>query len=319
MADFQASPDPRRRHPANATIRVWNARDGWPLRTFDWPAPAGARRGSILFQGGRGDFIEKYLESFAHWHAAGWRITAFDWRGQGGSGRTTPSAHVGHIDDFATYIADLRDFWSDWAATAEGPCIAIGHSMGGHLVLRALVEQAIAPDAVVLVAPMLGLHAPIGPRFGESMAKLLAGFGKPTRAAWKGNERPHTLVSRQALLTHDADRYADELWWHGQNDALLTGPPSWNWVLQGFASTRKLNADPGLVTLDIPTLLLVAEADKLVDPRAALATAQRLPDARVVRFGSESAHEILRETDPVRNRALAEIDIFLDARAGPQT
>ncbi len=316
MADLQASPDIRRRHPAEATIRTWTARDEWPLRVFDWPATSGAMRGSILFQAGRGDFIEKYLESFAHWHAAGWRITAFDWRGQGGSGRATPAAQVGHIDDFATYIADLRDFWSDWAATAPGPRVAIGHSMGGHLVLRGLVEQAIAPDAAVLIAPMLGLHAPIGPRFGESMARVLAGFGKPTRAAWKGNERPHTLVSRQALLTHDADRYADELWWHDRNAALRTGPPSWNWVLQGFASTRKLNADPRVAMLDVPTLLLVAEADRLVDPRAAFATAERLPDARVVRFGRESAHEILREADAVRNRALAEIDAFLDTRAG---
>ena len=35
----------------------------------------------------------------------------------------------------------------------------------------------------------------------------------------------------------------------------------------------------------------------------------------LVRFGKESAHEILREVDPVRNRALGEIDIFLSARA----
>ena len=99
----------RRQHPADATIRYRPAADGWPLRVFDWPA-AGAPRGSILFQGGRGDFIEKYLESFAWWHAQGWRVTAFDWRGQGGSGRTTPAPRVGHIADYAQYIADLADF-----------------------------------------------------------------------------------------------------------------------------------------------------------------------------------------------------------------
>ena len=122
----------------------------------------GAPRGSILFQGGRGDIIEKYLESFAHWHERGWNITAFDWRGQGGSGRLSPDPHVGHATDFGAFIADLKQFWAEWAPTAPGPRVIMGHSMGGHLILRALAEGAITPDAAVLIAPMLGLHAPFG-------------------------------------------------------------------------------------------------------------------------------------------------------------
>lgn len=316
MAVFSDASDRRRRHPDGATITRWRAPDGWSLRVFDWPAQDGACRGSILFQGGRGDFIEKYLESFAHWQAHGWRVTAFDWRGQGGSGRTTPAAHVGHIADFAEFVADLRAFWADWSATAVGPRIAMGHSMGGHLVLRALAEGAIDPAAVVLIAPMLGLKAPIAPRVGEAVAALMTRLGDPSRAAWKGNERPHTLKSRQSLLTHDDARYADELWWQSQDATLLTGPPSWRWLAEGFASTRRLNASAALAGIRTPVLMLVAEADALVDPKAALTVAGTLPDARVVRFGAESAHEILREVDSVRARALAEIDAFLDARAG---
>jgi lysophospholipase len=40
-----------------------------------------------------------------------------------------------------------------------------------------------------------------------------------------------------------------------------------------------------------------------------------LPDCRVLRFDKEAAHEVLRETDSVRNRAIGEIDIFLASRA----
>jgi lysophospholipase len=163
---------------------------------------------------------------------------------------------------------------------------------------------------------MLGLHAPIGPRFGSALANVLARLGRSARPAWKGNERPYTLAARQTLLTHDAARYADELWWQAQDPALLTGPPSWRWVTQGFASTRALAGSPALAGVKTPILLLVAEADKLVDPAAALRVAATLPDARVVRFGAESAHEILREVDAVRSRALDEIDLFLAARAG---
>ena len=68
----------------------------------------------------------------------------------------------------------------------------------------------------------------------------------------------------------------------------------------------------------VPVLALVAEKDALVDARAALGLLAKLPDARIVRFGPESAHEILRESDAVRNRAIGEIDLFLEARARAQ-
>jgi lysophospholipase len=304
----------RRAIPASARVTQWQAPDGWPLRRFDWPAAAGTPpRGSILFQTGRGDLFEKYLETFDHWHRQGWSVTAFDWRGQGGSARLTPRAHCGHIERFEHYIDDLAAFHAAWIRETPGPHVLMGHSMGGHLVLRGLVERRVRPDAAVLIAPMLGLHSPLGQ--GERLARLLGGLGDPSRPAWKGNEKPYTTETRENLLTNDRARYEDELWWQQHAPALVTGPPSWRWVIEAFRSTRELRADPRLATMDVPLLLLVAERDGLVSAKAALATVGRLPDAQILRFGKESAHEILREADPVRDRALAEIDGFLAARA----
>ncbi len=304
----------RRSLPAGARIDRWAAPDGWEHRVFDWRAE-GPARGSILFQGGRGDILEKYLESFAHWHAAGWNVTSFDWRGQGGSGRLTPAKNCGHIEDYADYVDDLRHFWSRWTQTNPGPRVAIGHSMGGHLVLRGLVEGVIAPDAAVLVAPMLGFKPGIFGRFAERAARFLGGLGDPSRPAWKGNEKPYTTETRASLLTHDPDRYADEIWWQTHDPSILTGPPSWRWVIEGFRSMRELAADPRLETMRVPLLMLVAVHDGLIDARAALALAPSLPDVHLVSFGKESAHEILREVDAVRDRALGEIDAFLAKRA----
>ncbi|WP_318781352.1 serine aminopeptidase domain-containing protein [Sphingomonas aliaeris] len=118
------------------------------------------------------------------------------------------------------------------------------------------------------------------------------------------------------MLTHDPDRYRDELFWHETVPEIVLGPPSWTWLIEAFASTRVSRADPRLAAMTVPTLLIVAEADKLVDPAAALAIAKWLPHAEVLRFGTESAHEVLREADGVRDRALAAIDAFL-ARAAP--
>jgi lysophospholipase len=305
----------RRALPSGARFSFWRAADGWPLRRFDLPARPGAARGSILFEGGRGDIVEKYLELIAHWHEQGWAVTSVDWRGQGGSGRLTDNDRVGHVDSFDRYIADFAGFHADWAAESAGPHVLIGHSMGGHLALRALVERVARPDSAVLVAPMLGLHSPLGARGGEWLAGALRRLGKPDRAAWKANEIPGARSSRQALLTHDADRYSDELWWHAAKPELMLGPPSWGWVHQAFVSTRAVRENPTLPQMDVPTLMLVAEEDRLVDAKATLRIAARLPDCELVVFGAESAHEILREADPVRNKAIAAIDHFLDSRA----
>ena len=305
----------RRTYPGGSTISFWTAPDGWQLRRFDWPSAAAVPRGSILFQGGRGDIFEKYLEAFHHWHDEGWTITSFDWRGQGGSGRLTDDPHVGDIDRFGTYLADYGAFWREWVAATPAPHVAMGHSMGGHLVCRALAKVLAEPDAAVLIAPMMGLHAPISAGFGERIADIAMKLGNPRRRAWKSNEKPGTTESRLSLLTHDPDRYSDEPWWWEQKPEIKLGPPSWRWVVRAFESTRRLRASKRVKLVRIPVLVLVAEADKLVRAADAIKVAGLLPDARVVRFGQESAHEILREVDPVRNRALGEIDIFLSARA----
>jgi lysophospholipase len=123
------------------------------------------------------------------------------------------------------------------------------------------------------------------------------------------------MDSRQSLLTHDDDRYSDEPWWWEAKPELRLGPPSWRWVVRAFESTRHLRLSRRVKLMKTPVLMLVADADKLVRAADALTVAGHIADCRVVRFGPESAHEILREADPVRNRALGEIDIFLSARA----
>jgi lysophospholipase len=293
----------RRSIPPGARVSRWTAPDGWPLRRFDWPAEGAC--GTMLVQGGRADIFEKYLESFAHWHAQGWTIVSFDWRGHGGSGRPVVDAARG---EFAIAVEDLAAVWRE--LPAEGPRVLLGHSMGGYLALRATVGSAVDPDRLVLVSPMLGLRSPVG-RLGGAIARFMRDRGDPARAAWKANERPGSRAGRQVLLTADASRYADEGWWHAQAPDHTATPPSWAWLAESFESTAALSRDTRLATLDAPVLMLVAENDGLVDARAAIRVARRLPRCELVRFGPESAHEILREADPVRTRALASIDAFI--------
>jgi lysophospholipase len=285
--------------------------DGWPLRRYDWPQAEGAaRRGLILFFTGRGDMPEKYLETLRHWHAQGWSIAGFDWRGQGGSGRLLVDPHIGHIESFAQWLDDLDAFHSAMRREETGPIVAIGHSMGGHLLMRALVDRRIAPDAMVLSAPMLGFDTgrlPIG-----TVAALVRWAARRwgTRRAWPANEKPSVLASRSAMLTHDAERYADERWWQEQRPDLVLGPPSLNWLAEAYASCQAIEAGQ-LDRIDTPLLILGTEGDRLVSPAAIQRVAARLPRATLVMTGRNVAHEMLREVDAVRTPLLHQIDAFL--------
>jgi lysophospholipase len=117
---------------------------------------------------------------------------------------------------------------------------------------------------------------------------------------------------RQQRLTHDPDRYADELWWRDHSRDVALGPPSWNWVREALASTEALATLEDFRRITIPLLVLATQADELVSTPAIRQVVGRLPDARLHVYGKEAAHEILRELDPVRLDALARIDRFLD-------
>jgi len=293
------------------------ASDGWSIRRADWPRREHPR-GSILFVPGRGDFFEKYLETLDYWHSRGWAVTALDWRGQAFSGRLGTDSVTGHVDDFAVWVADLAAFWREWSGSAPGPRVLAAHSMGGHLALRAVAEGRIAPDALVLTAPMLGLITHGLPlALFHWTARVMCALGDPRRPAWKWSEKPGQLpADRSALLTHDPRRYADELAWREARPQLVMGPGSWGWMRAAIASMRALDRREVLARVKVPTFIAATGADRLVGIAAIDRAARWLPDVRYLRFGPESRHEILREVDPVRDRALAAIDEFLD-RAAP--
>lgn len=239
-------------------------------------------------------------------------MTAADWRGQAGSGRLGADAVTGHIGDFTQWIDDLAALWKAWQADTPGPHVLAGHSMGGHLALRACVDGRIRPDALVLSAPMLGFLGPLPPAVMHLAARAMAALGDSRRPAWKWSEKPGEVpTGRSDLLTHDEARYADELFWRAERPELVMGPASWRWVERAYASMRGLFAPGRLEAMTVPTVIVATSADKLVSWRAIAEAARRLPNAELVAFGSEAHHEILREVDPVRDRALAAIDDFL--------
>ena len=236
-------------------------------------------------------------------------MTALDWRGQAGSGRLGADSVTGHIDDFARWMRDLAAFWREWARAGNGPHVLAGHSMGGHLALRAVAEQQAAPDALVLSAPMLGFLPPwLPPALQRAWADIMCRTGDARRPAWKWSEKPgETPPNRVELLTHDAARYADEQWWRAARPELAMGPGSWGWVAAALRSMAVLDRPGKLEAVEIPVFILAASYDRLVSFPATKRAAARLPHAELVVL--EGAGHFVMEDEP--ERVGAEIAGFL--------
>ena len=300
--------------------------DGWGLRSIVWQGRADGP-GSLLFLTGRGDFIEKYAEAFHDLVDAGWGVASFDWRGQGLSGRVGDTGMKGHSPGFDVWLDDLDTIVGWFRSVLPRPWFAVGHSMGGHLLLRHLEGENCEFERAVLLAPMLGVSArPLGAPLARLLSRTMVGLGRGDRYVAGGGPRlPRAPGSaRQRLLTTDPDRYADEGWWMEANPALALGSPTWGWLAAAFASLDELleppqgtrgtgegaARQPTLQRITTPLLVLIAEGDGLVDnaiTRTAVAT-MRFATLEAV---PDVGHELLREASGIRARVLARITDFL--------
>lgn len=298
--------------PDDAEVGSWAAADGWPVRVLRL-RPVGRARGAILFLGGRADFFEKYIESLVHWREQGWDVSAFDWRGQGGSGRFADDPMAGHADSFSTWVDDLAGFVTHWRALVAGPHMLIGHSMGGHLLLRYLTDHDPSLAGAVLSAPMIAFHAPLPAKLVRRLAVARVQDGRGRQYAWGQSARPAAGQRlRQRRLTSDRARYADELWWQANHPELALGGTTWGWINAAYASTDRLLRPDGLEGVKVPVLLIGAKKDRVVDTAEAVSAISRIPDHEIALY--PGAHELLRERDDIRRPVWQRIETFMEER-----
>lgn len=298
------------RLPEGGRFATWKMPDGWPVRTARWPG----KRGTLVVANGRGDFIEKYGEAYRHWHARGWSVLAFDWRGQGGSGRIGATPCHGAPGPFSRWTRDLGIVIGRAAAEGPLPIYGIGHSMGGHLMLRALVEGEARLRKVALCAPMLGIATGALP--GWSAAGLAAvadaaGLGAKFAPGQGPARDPLENARRASVLTHDEARATEEYALLDQHPELALGGPTWGWLADAYRSIRLTLAAGGLEMVRTPVLAVLAGDERVVRNSAAKSAVARLPRGEYAEIAG-GAHELWREADGPRVRALAAIDAFLE-------
>ena len=287
---------------SETTQAPFTLRDGLNLGVYDWPLAMRQRpRAVVLLVHGLGEHAWRYDDLAMRLNEWGFCVRAYDQRGHGESGGPR-----GVLPDDDTLLDDLDEVLDDTrrhiAHPWSCPLILLGHSMGGLVsaagVLRAQSRHQHHVDALILSSPALasGLGA-----FRRALVALLMRLA-PDLAVPNGlkvNKLSHdsavVAAYRQDRLVHN--RISARL----ARFILLNGP-------------RVLDAAP---RWRVPTLLLYAGADHLVDPAGSRAFGERAPRQIVdARCFEALYHELFNEENA--SQVFDTLRAWLDVHAAPR-
>lgn len=221
---------------------------GFRLACARWELPdGGAPRGRVLLSHGYGEHGERYAHTAAWLLGLGWAVSSQDHRGFGRS-----EGARGDADGIAPFVEDWRSFAARERALAPDlPLVALGHSFGGLVVLRAALDDPAGQDGLILSSPAVVLKSR-----GWAMNLLQATVGR------LAPHLPVDMAGNKSLVCSDKElvrRYWADPFCH------RTATPAFGRALDE-GSDRVLEAGAALA---VPTLLLQAGQDTLVDlPRA---------------------------------------------------
>jgi lysophospholipase len=285
--------------------------DGVTLRYARWRPPPG-RKGTVCIFQGRTEFIEKYFETVRELRARGFAVATLDWRGQGLSERALRDPRKGHVTDFSEYESDVEIFMNQVVLPdCPPPLFAIGHSMGGTVMLRLARQGTRWFDRIVLSAPMIQLPGARGATISRMTALTMRMLGLGSAYVPGGSD---VIASTGPYLSNPAT--SDPVR-HARTKAVLEaapdlgiGSPTVSWLNAAFRAMNEF-ADPNFPSkVRVPLMLIAAGRDQIVSTAAIEDIAIRLrAGSHLIVAGSR--HELMMEQDRYRGQFWAAFDAFV--------
>lgn len=298
--------------PANAYAGMLTMADGKRIRYARFAADARPLQGTVVILTGRNECIEKYFETIRDLSARGFGAAIFDLRGQGGSDRLLKDPHRGYINDFDDYVADIGPFFQDVVLPdCRGPYYLLAHSTGALVALMATPLLTNRVQRMVLTAPLMGFaNQPLSMQNTLRLASLLNAVGLGS-VYMTGRRKAGTLPAFPGnTLTTDAARFARNIDIYRHHPELGLAGPTASWIRAACIACERVQEPDFIADLNIPTLIVAAGADRVVDTPTIERFARRLRTGALVTIDG-ARHEILQEADAYREQFFAAFDAFI--------
>ncbi|KAJ3314588.1 hypothetical protein HDV04_006147 [Boothiomyces sp. JEL0838] len=222
------------------------------LYTRTWSPDSDADiKATLVFIHGLGEHITRYDEMFTYFTERGIKVGAFDQRGFG----KTPQKYgvKGRSDGVETTLADILQI-SESLRKEGVPHFAMGHSMGGGLVLRFATVHPEGLAGVIASAPCVAPGATAVPNAVEKLALKYVPKALPNLVI--PNKLDISTLSRDPV---EVKKYADDPLVHSQAGVTL---------LSDILGTCDYLLTQGAQKLNTPLLITHGTVDKLTDPAA---------------------------------------------------
>ena len=273
---------------AHYTLSTLPVADGALLACYDWALPRHATpRGTVLLVHGLGEHMGRYDALAQDINRWGFAVRGYDHYGHGqsqGQPGTLPS-DTRLLDDLADMVDATREHMARSMAPGA-PLILLGHSLGGLVAGRFVALNLRPVDALVMSSPALD------PGLSPVQKLLLATLPRiaPNLCVSNGLDTRYLSHDDAVAQAYRADRYC-----HDRVSGRLA----------------RFIADAGPATVaqaarwTVPTLLLFAGSDRLVNPAGSRAFAAAAPRSMVTVQAFEPLyHEIFNEAEPARREVL---------------
>lgn len=285
--------------------------DGFRLRYAHWRTTAPPCKGTVLLLHGRAEYIEKLYETTGDLRKLGYDVLTFDWRGQGGSDRLLEDRRKGYVEHFGQYVIDLETIVTEVALPdCRGPFHVLAHSTGSLVALLAAPHMGNRLRRMVLLAPLLGFGSiPIAKRTLKWLCGTLHVTGLGTLYLAGGPTPDENRAFKGNRLTSDLKRFQRNAKLAGEFSELTIGGPTATWLFAAGRAMERVSSTEFHSQVTIPTLVICAGNDEVVDNRAAELLCRRLRSGSCLTI-SGARHEMLQERNSVREQVLAAFSAF---------
>ena len=212
----------------------------------------------------------------------------------------------GHVVAFTEYDRDLAIFIDEVVRPAlPEPYIGMGHSLGGHILLRNAQDEASPFARMILLSPMIEIHdRMLGVK--RSVARTystVAGLcGFASAYVRGGSDEPDDFTDFETnRLTTDHVRWSRNKAIIEAAPELALGSPTVGWLRAALRSSAMLSRPDYPKYVCVPMILFAAGADRVVSDQAIEDFAVDLKVGGHILIPG-SRHEILQETDSIRQQ-----------------
>jgi alpha-beta hydrolase superfamily lysophospholipase len=247
---------------------VLTSRDGARLYWRAW-RPRSPKL-AVAIAHGLGEHSGRYERLARALNRRAFSCFAVDLRGSGQS-----PGRRGHVSRWQRWVDDYASFYELVREEVPGlEVVPLGHSFGGVVVASAIIRGAIGPERFVLSNPAFraALQAPAWKlKLGRAASRVAPGLSM-------SNELDPALISR------DSEQVAAY-----RRDPLVHDRISSRTFTEWIAASEEALERAGEIT--VPSLVILSEGDRIIDPNGGREFAERVGGGGTVRAYRGRYHE----------------------------